>query len=208
MTDPHPLLIALIDHYKPDPQTVSQIIKNGVSLDYVGHAEITKILIEIDPLWSWQPVAWENGRPATHTQLGKITKRDGTVLEFPTVSMWGYLTLLGVTRIAVGSVEAHKADLDKELVSDFLRNAAMRFGIALDLWTKGETKVQQVVNAHRQGELSASGPTTSTNSDEPSPKQLGLLRSLGWNGDKPQTKREASQLIETLKAQSASEAPF
>jgi len=34
------------------------------------------------------------------------------------------------------------------------------------------------------------------------------LRSLGWNGDKPQTKREASQLIETLKAQSQSEAPF
>ena len=47
MTEPHPLLIALIDHYKPDPQTVSQIEKNGVGLDYVGHAEITKILIEI-----------------------------------------------------------------------------------------------------------------------------------------------------------------
>ena len=217
MTDPHPLLIALIDHYKPDPQTVSQIVKNGVSLDYVGHAEITKILIEIDPLWSWQPVSWENGRPATHTQLGKITKRDGTVLEFPTVSMWGYLTLLGVTRIAVGSVEAHKADLDKELVSDFLRNAAMRFGIALDLWTKGETKVQQVVNAHRQGEqvvggeLSATGPTTSTNSaapartqslgsssEPPTAKQLAMLRGKNWEGAVPATKREASELIDRL----------
>ena len=199
MTDPHPLLITLIDHYKPDPQTVSQILKNGVNLDYVGHAEITKILIEIDPLWSWQPVAWENGRPATHTQLGKITKRDGTVLEFPTVSMWGYLTLLGVTRIAVGSVEAHKPDLDKELVSDFLRNAAMRFGIALELWTKGETKVQQVVNAHRQGgELSASGPTTSTNSDGPTPKQMAMLRAKDYQGQAPSTKREASEIIDRL----------
>jgi hypothetical protein len=74
---------------------------------------------------------------------------------------------------------------------------------------KKRASLEEVVKVYRQGgELSASGPTTSTNSDEPSPKQLGLLRSLGWNGDKPQTKREASQLIETLKAQSASEAPF
>lgn len=209
MTDPHPLLIALIDHYKPDPQTVSQIVKNGVSLDYVGHAEITKILIEIDPEWSWQPVAWENGRPATHTQLGKITKRDGTVLEFPTVSMWGHLTLLGVTRVAVGSVEAHKADLDKELVSDFLRNAAMRFGIALDLWTKGETKVQQVVNAHRQETdapavlvrqpekpRTASLGANATNA--PTEPQLKFLRNLNYEGPMPETKNDASALIKRL----------
>ena len=74
---------------------------------------------------------------------------------------------------------------------------------------KKRSSLEEVVKVYRQGgELSASGPTTSTNSDEPSPKQLGLLRSLGWKGDKPQTKREASQLIETLKAQSQSEAPF
>jgi hypothetical protein len=29
-------------------------------------------------------------------------------------------------------------ELDKELVGDFLRNASMRFGIALSLWTKQE----------------------------------------------------------------------
>jgi hypothetical protein len=209
MTEPHPLLIALIDHYKPDPQTVSQIEKNGARLDYVGHAEITKILIEIDPEWSWQPVAWENGRPATHTQMGKMTKRDGTVLEFPTVSMWGHLTLLGVTRIAVGSVEAHKADLDKELVSDFLRNAAMRFGIALALWTKGETKVQQVVNAHRQ---ETSAPATLVRQPEkprtaslgenatnaPTEPQLKFLRNLNYEGPMPETKNEASALIKRL----------
>jgi hypothetical protein len=211
MTEPHPLLVALIDHYKPDPQTVSQIEKNGVRLDYVGHAEITKILIEIDPEWSWQPVAWENGRPATHTQLGKITKRDGTVLEFPTVSMWGHLTLLGVTRVAVGSVEAHKADLDKELVSDFLRNAAMRFGIALALWTKGETKVQQVVNSHRQETRApavlvrqpekprtASLGANATNA--PSEAQMKFLRDLNYEGPAPETRNEASALIKRLQA--------
>jgi hypothetical protein len=52
--------------------------------------------------------------------------------------MWGELQLLGQGRLGVGSVSADKADLDKELVSDFLRNAAMRFGICLSLWTKQE----------------------------------------------------------------------
>ena len=220
MTEPHPLLIALIDHFKPDPQTVSQIEKNGVRLDYVGHAEITKILIEIDPEWSWQPVAWENGRPETHTQLGKITKRDGTVLEFPTVSMWGYLTLLGVTRIAVGSVEAHKADLDKELVSDFLRNAAMRFGIALALWTKGTSNLQQVVNAHRQetnapatllkqpddlhhmGRKAPANPRTqalgAAATNAPSEAQLKYLRGLNYEGPVPKTRAECTALIKRL----------
>lgn len=197
MTETHPLLIALIDHFTPDPLTVSQIEKNGNSLDYVGHAEITKILIEIDPEWSWAPVAWENGRPATHTQLGKITKRDGTVLEFPTVSMWGHLTLLGVSRIAVGSVEAHKAELDKELVSDFLRNAAMRFGISLSLWTKGTPTPKAPIsnswgNAPRTQSLGAS-------SEPPTDAQLGALRRHNYEGQAPTTKREASQLIDRLK---------
>jgi hypothetical protein len=209
-TDLHPLLAVLMDYYHPEKKTVSQIEKNGVRLDYVGHAEITKILIEIDPEWSWEPVAWENGRPATQTQLGKITKRDGTILEFPTVSMWGYLTLLGVTRIAVGSVEAHKADLDKELVSDFLRNAAMRFGIALALWTKGESKLQEVVKAHRQDDTiphstlvrSHEKPRTATLGanaiDKPSEQQMAYLRKLNWEGPVPETKVEASALIKRL----------
>jgi hypothetical protein len=40
--------------------------------------------------------------------------------------------------LGVGSVRADKQELDKELVGDFLRNAAMRFGISLALWTKNE----------------------------------------------------------------------
>jgi len=38
--------------------------------------------------------------------------------------------------LGVGSVRADKQDLDKELIGDFLRNASMRFGIALSLWSK------------------------------------------------------------------------
>jgi hypothetical protein len=194
VADLHPLLGALADYYTPDPDTVSQIDKNGVLLDYVGHAEITRILIEIDPEWTWEPVAWDGGRPATHLQLGKMKKRDGTTIEIPTVSMWGRLTLLGVTRPAVGSVEAHKADLDKELVSDFLRNAAMRFGISLALWAKGPAPQRRTTTD------APSNPAPS--GDGPSDAQIKLLRTLKYDGDpRALSKREASAMIDKLKTE-------
>ncbi len=109
----------------PDPKIVGKLPRGGIQLSFVGHADITRILIEIDPLWRWVPTGWADGRPAIHIENGMAT-------------MWGELTLLGHARLGVGSVPASKPDLDKELVSDFLRNAAMRFGICLSLWTKQE----------------------------------------------------------------------
>ena len=50
--------------------------------------------------------------------------------------MWATLTLLGKSFLGVGSVRSDKPDMDKELIGDFLRNASMRFGIALSLWSK------------------------------------------------------------------------
>jgi hypothetical protein len=118
------LLRAVLDQYAtPDPKIVGTIPRNGINLAYVSHADITKILIEVDPAWSWQPVEWVNGRPAINVENG-------------TATMWGTLTLLGKSMLGVGSVRADKQDIDKELVGDFLRNAAMRFGIALSLWSK------------------------------------------------------------------------
>ena len=109
----------------PDPSIVGKLPRGGINLDFVGHAEITRILIDIDPLWNWSPVEIVNGRPAINETNGMAT-------------MWGYLTINGKTIIGVGSVRADKPDLDKELVGDFLRNASMRFGICLSLWSKSE----------------------------------------------------------------------
>jgi hypothetical protein len=118
------LLRAVLEQYAtPDPKIVGTIPRNGINLAYVSHADITRILIEVDPLWSWQPIEWVNGRPAIHVENG-------------TATMWGTLTLLGKSMIGVGSVRADKQDHEKEVVGDFLRNAAMRFGIALSLWSK------------------------------------------------------------------------
>ncbi len=126
MKDQKQLLADVLTQYAvPDPKIVGKLPKGGIQLDFVGHADITRILIEIDPLWSYEPCGWDNGRPAIHVENGMAT-------------MWAYLIVHGKKMLGVGSVRADKQELDKELVGDFLRNAAMRFGISLSLWTKNE----------------------------------------------------------------------
>jgi hypothetical protein len=110
----------------PDPKIVGKLPKGGMQLDFVGHADVTKMLIEIDAEWTWEPTAFDaNGLPAYRVENGMA-------------HMAGWLTILGVRRLGVGSVMHNKPDLLKELISDFIRNAAMRFGVCLALWTKQE----------------------------------------------------------------------
>jgi hypothetical protein len=93
-------------------------------LDYVGHAALTDRLLDADPEWTWEPVALdERGFP----QLDE----DG--------GMWIKLTVCGVTRLGYGDAQGKTgSNATKERIGDALRNAAMRFGAALDLWHKGE----------------------------------------------------------------------
>jgi len=125
-------------HAVPDESIVGKLPRGGMALDYVGHAEITRILISVDPMWYWEPLEVRDGRPLTTTANGMV-------------SMWGRLVLLGTERIGVGTVTHDKPDLDKELVSDFLRNAAMRFGIALSLWSKQEWEDLKAPQTSNQG---------------------------------------------------------
>jgi hypothetical protein len=37
----------------PDPKIVGKLPKGGTQLDFVGHADITRLLLEIDPTWRW-----------------------------------------------------------------------------------------------------------------------------------------------------------
>lgn len=96
---------------------------NVVHLDYVGHAALTDRLLECDPKWNWEPLALdEHGMPF-----------------YQNGGMWIKLTVCGVTRLGFGDAEGKKGgNAIKEIIGDALRNAAMRFGAALDLWHKGE----------------------------------------------------------------------
>lgn len=120
------LLAVLKNHAVPDPKIVSKLPKGGITLDFVGHADITRILIEIDPLWTIEPVAFDAGGLPAHTKIGNM------------IQAGFYMTVLGHRRYCVGSVEERKQDIGKELISDAIRNGAMRFGVALHLWTKAE----------------------------------------------------------------------
>ena len=106
------------------PNEINQIPKGGLKLDYVGHAALTKRLLETDLEWSWEPFAvGEDGLP-------KLDEAGG---------LWIRLTVCGITRIGYGdSGNSRGTQAVKEAIGDALRNAGMRFGAALDLWHKGD----------------------------------------------------------------------
>lgn len=98
-----------------------------IHLDYVGHAALTDRLLDADPAWNWDPLAFtEQGLPAFDETGG----------------LWIKLTVCGQTRLGYGHAQGASfkeiGSREKEVIGDALRNAAMRFGAALDLWHKGD----------------------------------------------------------------------
>lgn len=118
-----PLDAAMLRQEFP-PAAIGKIPKGGTELDYVGHAAVTDRLLSVDPCWSWEPIAFD-------TDGGPLVRLTGSDAE-----LWIRLTVCGHSRIGVGTAPAKSFELSKQLVSDAIRNAAMRFGVALDLWAK------------------------------------------------------------------------
>src|SRR5690348_11569109 len=98
-------------------------------LDYVGHAELTNRLLDADPLWDWEPLALdERGLPVFDGYGG----------------LWIRLTVCGHSRLGYGDSQGKTGpNAIKEAIGDALRNAAMRFGAALDLWAKSDLREAQ-----------------------------------------------------------------
>lgn len=126
----------------------------ALHLDYLGHADLTLILLAIDPDWNWEPAAVnpETGGPAI--------SREGNRLV-----MWATLTLLGKTMRGVGTCAANKDDPEKELIGDFLRNAAMRYGIGTKLWSK--VKDGQSADPFGSGESGGYEPRRASTTQQP-----------------------------------------
>jgi hypothetical protein len=75
--------------------------------------------LQVDPEWTWEPMAYdEYGLP--------LISNGG---------LWIKLTVAGVTRPGWGDGKNVK-----EMIGDAIRNAAMRFGVALDLWAKEDLR--------------------------------------------------------------------
>lgn len=109
-------------------EAIGKLPRGGAELDFVGHAAVVDRLLAVDPGWSWEPFSVdEKGCP---TIVWAQDRKEAW--------MWGKLTVCGVTRIECGTCSSTTFDVPKQLISDFLRRAAMRFGVALDLWSRQE----------------------------------------------------------------------
>jgi hypothetical protein len=118
----------------------SWVTSAHMHLDFVGHADATDRFLAVDPGWTWEPFALDGrGLPAFDDNGG----------------IWIRLTIAGVTRIGYGDADGKKgANAIKEAIGDALRNAGLRFGVALDLWRK-ESAVE-VSSQPRRAESSPS----------------------------------------------------
>jgi len=110
-------------------EQIQKLPTGGLQLDYVSHAWVTDRLLQVDPMWTWKPLAFTDaGLPAFDSNGG----------------LWIELTICGVTRYGYGEPQGRdKFDMTKGAIGNAIRNAAMRFGVALDLWAKeapSETK--------------------------------------------------------------------
>jgi hypothetical protein len=121
-------------------------------LDYIGHAETTDRLLSVDPEWNW-------GFAFTDEHGAPMFDRDG--------GMWINLTIAGVTRLGYGDAQGKSGgNAVKEVIGDAIRNAAMRFGVGLDLWRKTDK-----VEAEHE-----SPPIGSQEPPEPSKADLARIR--------------------------------
>lgn len=96
----------------------------AVHLDYVGHAETTTRLNEVDPYWQLEPMAYNQaGLPVFDSNGG----------------LWCWITILGIKRMCYGDSGGKSGpDAIKEAIGDAIRNGAMRFGVATYLWSRSE----------------------------------------------------------------------
>lgn len=145
----------------------------AVHLDYVGHAALTDRLLDADPAWYWEPLAFDE------TGLPLFDKSGG---------LWIKLTVAGITRLGYGHAAA-KPQMDpgareKEVIGDALRNAAMRFGAALDLWHKGDLHAEE------------------DEGDAPKPAQAKAASSPAQRAEAPKEMppAEYAQIVNLLKA--------
>ena len=138
----------LQDLRKPFPDhQISYLPKGGTKLAYVGHAALTDRLLDVDPGWTWEPLAMSPHGLPVMDDLG---------------GMWIRLTVCGVTRLGYGHAgNKQGGDAIKEIIGDALRNAAMRFGAALDLWHKGDLHLDVPVNAPAESDVPVNAPAES-----------------------------------------------
>lgn len=128
-----------------------QISTAHLHLSYVGHADVTGRLLEADPKWSWRPMYRQ-----VDPEIYKLVLAAGDpvmVAQYlnscpPQLDEFGGLWIWLVLHDDDGNEHEFPGYGDaqgkagpngrKELIGDAIRNAAMRRGVALALWSKAD----------------------------------------------------------------------
>ena len=157
-----------------------------IHLDYVGHAALTDRLLDADVTWYWEPLAFdEQGLPRFDATGG----------------LWIKLTVCGHTRLGYGNASKNAyADVgsrEKEVIGDALRNAAMRFGAALDLWHKGDLHGDE--DEEKAGKKQEPRPDPEFSTLLRSADSLDLLQDL-WKSGTEEQRRSCASIKDEMKA--------
>ncbi|MFZ4136998.1 hypothetical protein [Streptomyces koyangensis] len=134
-----------------------------LDLQFVGHAEATNRLLNVDPFWDWEPLTVdERGLPQVDGYRG----------------LWIRLTVCGMTRLGYGHAgDKTGGDAVKEVIGDAIRNAGMRFGMALDLWTSSDLIILESGEAPETGTTQPQKPAAA---DSPFERLKAQVRK-GWD---------------------------
>jgi hypothetical protein len=151
-----------VEHKRRKCPVCSQNISPGhLHLYYIGHAQLTRRLIETDPSWRWEPMHRDvtqpevliaaiasgdkdivrmvlDSFPPKMTELEVSDGKGGTKVE---LGMWIRLILhdddgneISMPGFGDAKGKLWGGDALKEIIGDALRNAGMRRGAALGLW--------------------------------------------------------------------------
>ncbi|MEE1812681.1 hypothetical protein [Streptomyces sp. BE133] len=151
--------------YAPCDKCKQRMPRNGhIDLRFVGHAEATNRLLNVDPFWDWEPLTVdERGLPQVDGYRG----------------LWIRLTVCGMSRLGYGHAgDKTGGDAVKEVIGDAIRNAGMRFGMALDLWTSSDLEIIESGGGAPDSDQVAAAPapqSASTSSEEQNTQHVQRL---------------------------------
>jgi hypothetical protein len=148
-------------------EQISQVDQGFGPIDTINHAHVTNRLNIAAPGWTYEI-----------TRFIEVDGKDG----FPhLLAVYGWMQVGGIRRFEVGEVEhpATYGDELKKALSDFIKRAAMRFGVGLDLWAKEdlETSPESQAPARDLGDRSSAPadetPGRETDAREPEDAAFG-----------------------------------
>lgn len=149
----------------------NRISEAHLHLSYVGHAEATSRLLEVDPYWDWEPAYRDVDKELLMAAIatGNHEIVTAVIANAPPLfdregGMWMRVMVHDddneqVWTLGYGDAEGKRGPAAmKEIIGDGIRNAMMRRGLALDLWSRSDRALEAVQAGAEQGQPGQRNP--------------------------------------------------